>query len=133
MFNLPLAEGVTEKSFITALKGYSNIDDAMAHLDDEYIEYYLINMDKKSLKNALKKYNIHIKESIKESYEDPEITLGYAPQDGTIVKNIKYKGQYITLTYNKELGTWNPEIRFRSVMTALKYIKAQVNYNQSDV
>ncbi len=129
--NISIAEGVTEKDFITAVKSYSSIDDAMLGLDDKFIEWYLLNVNSKSLNRALRKLKINLHET--SNILEDDITLGYAPSNDKITKNIKYKGQYITLEYDRELGSWFPAIRFRSIITALKYIKSQVDYSVNNV
>lgn len=124
-----LAEGVTSKSFINAVKQYKSIDDALLHLSDENVEFYLLNINSKEINNLLKKNKI-------QGLQETEITLGMAPgsdKQQNIYKNLKYKGQYITLEYNPELQSWFPTLRFRSIITALKYIKKQVDYNEENV
>ena len=133
-FNKQLAENVTYKDFITKVKGYSSIDDALLHLSDEYTEWYLLNINNKILNKELKKLKLEETEKTKETeLTEDDLTLGYAPQPKKITKNIKYKGQYITVSYDPDLGTWFPTIRFRSISTALKYIKAHVDYNSKNI
>jgi len=122
--SIPIAENITKDDFIQKIKSYSTIDDALLGLPDEYIEYYMINMN--SLNKELKKLK-------KLNLQEEEKTLGYAPAPKKIIKQIKYKGQYITVEYDPELQSWFPAIRFRSIMTALKYIKKQVNYSEKDI
>ena len=124
IYNSIVENKVTQREFITAVKSYSNIDDAMSHLSDEFIEFYLLNVNSTKLTKELKKLNI---------VESIEHTLGYAPADDKIIKSIKYRGQFITLEYDRDLGSWFPAIRFRSIITALKYIKAQVDYEEDDI
>ncbi len=142
--DLILAEGVSMQSFINSVKKYNTIDDALIHLSDENIEFYLLNINSRELNNLLKKNKI---KSLQETclqetcLQESGITLGMAPHlpaspsepKQTIFKNLKYKGQYITLEYNPELQSWFPTLRFRSIITALKYIKKQVDYNEKDV
>ena len=118
-----LAEGVTQKDFINQVKKYLSIDNALKYLQDEYIEWYLLNINNKKLQKELKSSNL----------QEEELTTGYAPEPYKIRKNIKYKGQYITVSYDPELGTWFPTIRFRSIVSALKYIKRTVDYQEQDV
>ena len=121
-----LAENVSEKDFIKSVTSYSSIDDALMHLEDEYIEWYMLHINSPSLNNALKKLNI-------QGLQETDITLGYAPAEDRIIKNIKYKGQFITVEYDRELGSWFPAIRFRSIISALKYIKSEVDYDEKMV
>jgi len=118
-----LAENVTLDNFIKNVQNYSTLDDALANMEDDYIEWYLLNMNNKKLKQNLKKLKL---------YED-DVTLGYAPEPKKIKKNIKYKGQFITVEYDPELATWFPMIRFRSIVSALKYIKRTVDYNTENI
>ena len=121
--NIQLAEKVTLDDFVTKVKSYNSIDDALKSLSDEYTEFYLLNMNNKKLKKLLKN----------KLQEDWEETLGYAPEPKKIRKNLKYKGQYITVEYDPELQTWFPMLRFRSIVTALKYIKKHVDYTEKDI
>ena len=116
---------INMKEFINAVRSYSNIDDALGSLDPEYIEYYMININSKKLLKELQK--------IKLVETDAEKTLGYAPAEDKIIKTIKYRGQFITLEYDRDLGSWFPAIRFRSIISALKYIKKQVDYKEEDI
>jgi hypothetical protein len=50
-----------------------------------------------------------------------EETSGWGREPG-VIKKIRYKGEFITLQYDEDLG-WFPAVRFRSVVNALKYIK----------
>lgn len=126
--NIVLAEGVSEQSFLQAINSYSSIEDAMVNLKDEFIEWYLLNLNSKSLKHKLKKLHI---DGISEA--EIERTLGFAPAADKVVKNIKYKGQFITIEYDRDLGSWFPAIRFRSIISAMKYIKGQVDYDEKNI
>ena len=122
-------EKVTLKDFINKVRSFNDIDTALASLDDNYIEFYMLNINNKKLKKELQKLNLL------EDYE--ELIRGfnrYVPDDTQkIVKKIKYKGQYLVLTYDKELQLWFPSIQFRSITTALKYIKKTADYEVGDV
>lgn len=124
--SIVLAENVSEKEFIKAINSYSSIDDALTKLSDEYIEWYMLNINSKTLIKKLKKLNI-------QGITEEEITLGFGTADKKITKSIKYKGQFITVEYDRDLGSWFPAIRFRSIISALKYIKKQVDYDEQDV
>lgn len=129
---IQLAENVTLSKFIKNVSSYSSLDDALAHLDDEYTEWYLLNINSKKLNSELKKINLV--ENLHNLYNlDDNKTLGFSTKEKPLIKQIKYKGQYITVEYNRELGSWFPAIRFRSITTALKYIKNQVDYFEKNV
>jgi uncharacterized protein YihD (DUF1040 family) len=106
---------MTLKDFIEGVQQYPDLDTALENLPDEYIEFYLKNMNTKSFNKALKKY-------LNEDYE-PEFTqtLGNAPI-GYKYKKIHYKGEYIILKYDPRYG-WVPSMSFRSIVNATKYIK----------
>ena len=125
-----LAEGIKEIDFINAINSYTSIDDALLRLDDEYIEWYMMNMNSKKVKNLLKRLNIS---GLHEDTQNTQTTLGYAPSADRITKSIKYKGQFITVEYDRELGSWFPAIRFRSIISALKYIKAEVDFDEKNI
>jgi len=109
---MPLAESITEKKFFSEIKKYPDIDTALMNLPDTFTEFYLLNINDKNFNKKLKKYT---------KVNEAEETSGWGREEGA-VKKIRYKGEYITLTYDEDLG-WLPAVRFRSVVNALKYIK----------
>lgn len=109
---IPLAESITEKKFFSEIKKYPDIDTALMNLPDTFTEFYLLNINDKNFNKKLKKYT---------KVNEAEETSGWGREEGA-VKKIRYKGEYITLTYDEDLG-WLPAVRFRSVVNALKYIK----------
>jgi hypothetical protein len=123
LHDVKLAENVNMNDFVKKVSSFSNIDDAMLSLPDEYVEWYLLNINNKKLHKLLKKLNIN----------EDDLTLGYAPSRTRIIKNIRYKGQYITIEYDPELSNWFPSIRFRSIVSALKYIKKEVDYDEENI
>ncbi len=112
-------EKITISSFLTKIAQYSTLDQALVELPEEYLEFYFNN--EKLLQKSLKK--LHLTEA---SREDPGY-LGWAPPEEKIHKNIKYKGNIITLEWDSELKTWFPQVRFRGITESVKYAKKLVN------
>jgi uncharacterized protein YihD (DUF1040 family) len=108
---------VTLNQFLQAVNSYSSLDDALENLPDDYIEFYLNNMNNKQLNKNLKK--LKLIEADFEIYNTQ--TLGTSPQSGKY-KKINYKGEYIILKYDDRYG-WIPAMSFRSISQATKYIK----------
>jgi hypothetical protein len=111
---------VKEKDFISKVKKYQNLDQALMKLPDEYTEFYLKNINSKSLNKKLKQ------EKLIEEYEgDADVqkskTTGTSPEPGKF-KRLHYKGHYIVLQYTKEFG-WTAQPTFRSITNALEYVK----------
>jgi uncharacterized protein YihD (DUF1040 family) len=104
------------KQFIQAVNSYSNLDDALENLPEEYIEFYLNNMNNKDLNKNLKR--LKLQEEF-EPYQDQ--TLGTSPSS-TKFKKIHYRGEYIILKYDSRWG-WIPAMSFRSITQATKYIR----------
>lgn len=113
-----VTESVTEKDFIKAVSKYKDIDTALENLSDEYVEFFMLNINNKKFMNKLKK-NIKLNEYAIDT--DNKTTTKWSP-DEPKVRKIRYKGEFITLQYDSELG-WLPTVRFRSVVNALRYIK----------
>ena len=116
-------ESLDIEKFLAKVSKYDSLDDALLSLPDSYIEFYFKNS--KLLNKSLK--NMGLVESI--TPENPGY-VGWSPTPQgteTTYKNIKYKGNIITLEYNPELRTWFPQVRFRSVTQALKYAKSLVD------
>ena len=127
-------KSISEKDFLNGINSYTSINAALANLPEEYTEYYLLNINSKSLNKQLKDLHIQgIHETNESILGTADRTLGFAPTKDRIIKNIKYKGQYITVEYDRELGSWFPAIRFRSIISALKFIKDQVDYDTKQV
>jgi uncharacterized protein YihD (DUF1040 family) len=109
---------VTLKQFLQAVNSYSNLDDALENLPEEYIEFYLNNMNNKDLNKNLKKLKLIEAEDF-EVYDTRTTTV--SPQIDKF-KKIHYKGEYIILKYDPRWG-WIPAMTFRSITQATKYIK----------
>jgi len=111
---------ISLNQFIQAVNSYSNIDNALENLPDEYIEFYLNNMNNKSLNKKLKQMNL---------IEDFEVydtrTTTVAPETNRF-KKIHYKGEYIILKYDTRWG-WVPAMSFRSITKATQYIRKLAN------
>ena len=117
--NILISENkVSSKDFISKVKNYKSLDDALLELPDEYTEFYLKYMNNKSFNNLLKK------EKLIEA-EESKITVRVAPEHQKI-KKIRYQGQFIILKYDKDTG-WIPMISFRNITAALKYVKELFN------
>ena len=103
---------VTISKFLKEIDAFDSLDDFLSNQPDNYLQFYLDNA--KTLDKTLSKMNI--KEAT---------TLGMSTGDSEEVtyKSIKYKGNFITLEYSPELGSWLPTVRFRSVVQALRYAK----------
>ncbi len=103
---------ITKQDFLDAVSSYSDLDTALEHLPDEYIEFYIKNIN-----------SDYIKES--ENNENYEVyktrTTGMAPVSGKY-KKVNYKGEYIIFLYDQKTG-WVPQISFRSISKATKFIK----------
>jgi uncharacterized protein YihD (DUF1040 family) len=110
------------KEFLKSVNSYSNLDDALEHLPEEYIEFYLNNMNNKQLNSSLKK--LKLQEDF-EDLTDLTRTLGTSPKEDKY-KKIHYKGEYIVLKYDDRWG-WMPAMTFRSIVQATKYIKKLVD------
>ncbi len=107
---------ISMDSFVKKVQGYKTIDQALEKLGDDYVLYYLTNINNKKL---------HKKLVLKED----DFTLGTSTQGATagkpITKKLKYRGEYIVLVFDREIGAWFPSIQFRSITNALKYIRNQ--------
>ena len=108
---------ITLKQFLQAVKSYSTLDDALEKLPDDYIEFYLKNINNKTLNKELKKINLT--EDFYEPYQTK--TVGTSPSTNKF-KQIRYKGEFIVLKYDERWG-WLPSMTFRSITQATKYIK----------
>ena len=110
-------ENITIKDFIKSVNSYSSLDDALENLSDDYIEFYLKNMNNKALNKELKKRKLI------EFYdlEQNDLNVGMSPKPET-VKKIHYKGNYIVLSFDPVKG-WVPGVSFRSISKATKFIK----------
>ena len=111
---------ISLNQFIQAVNSYSNIDNALENLPDEYIEFYLNNMNNKSLNKKLKQMNL-----IEEYEEYDTRTTAVSPEINRF-KKIHYKGEYIILKYDPRWG-WVPAMSFRSITKATQYIRKLAN------
>lgn len=112
---------VAFNDFIKSVNGYSNLDDALLHLPEEYTEFYLKNINNKKLTKELEKRNlIEMVENWNTEYS-PDQTTAQSPEPSKF-KRIHYKGEYIILKYEDGIG-WIPFLGFRSITKALKYAK----------
>ncbi len=114
-------ENITIDSFVNHVVKIGSLEDALSQLDDENIQFYSDN--ERIINKTLKKHGIN------ETWNSSEAP-GYAGWSGAKdfkFKNIKYKGEIITLEWDPELSTWQPTIRMRSVIHALKYGKKLVD------
>ena len=107
---------VSMKDFIKAVNSYSNIDDALASLPDEYTEFYIKNINNKDLSKELKKLKL-----VEDWEYSPDQTTQMSPQPGKF-KRIHYKGDYIIMKYTEGQG-WTPYLTFRSISKALRFAK----------
>ncbi len=103
--------------FVYAVNSYSNLDTALENLPNEYIEFYIKNMNNKALNKELKKRKLI------ENYdwEVMDRNLGMSPKPDKI-KKIQYKGNYIIFKFEPGIG-WVPNVSFRSISQATKFIK----------
>jgi len=116
-----LNEKVNKSDFIQQVSQFKSLDDALSHLPDEYTEFYFKNINDKKLEKTLQK--LRLVENINEVTDviTYDVTVGTSPQDQKF-KRIHYKGEYIVIKYDERFG-WIPDIGFRSIPRALKYIK----------
>ena len=112
---------ITLDSFIDIIYTYGTLDQAILDLDDDMLQFYSDNF--KVIDKLL------IKHKLVEDYASPETPgyLGWARAKDDKIKNIKYKGNIISLQWDTELATWQPTVRFRSVTESLKYGKMLVD------
>lgn len=105
---------ITLDEFLLTISEYESFDQALSELDESYLQFYIDNQ------NILDKsiYNQSLFESEETNYS------GWSAPEGQRFKTIKYKGEYITLEYEPELESWFPSVRFRSIVSAMKYGKA---------
>ncbi len=116
--NITINEKIKMSDFIKAVNSHSSLDDALENLPDEYIEFYLKNMNSKKLKSELQK----LKLTEDKDYEiKQQQTLKTSP-DSDKYKKIHYKGEFIILRYDERWG-WVPQMAFRSITQASKFIK----------
>ncbi len=116
--NITINEKIKMSDFIKSVNSHSSLDDALENLPDEYIEFYLKNMNSKKLKSELQK----LKLTEDEDYEiKQQQTLKTSP-DSDKYKKIHYKGEFIILRYDERWG-WVPQMAFRSITQASKFIK----------
>ena len=111
-------EDITIISFIEAISQYNDLDEGLASLDDEYLQFFIEN--EKTLRKTLDSIKMN------ESSEDSQY-VGWSMKDKKVNKIIKYKGHIIDLEYDPEIGSWLARPRFRSVVKALRYGKALVD------
>jgi hypothetical protein len=116
-FKSILTEGkISIKDFIIAVNSYTNLDQALEELPDEYVEFYLKNINNKQLNKELKKLKLV------EDYEVYDKRTTTDDPTNNRFKKINYKGEYIILTWDQRYG-WIPQVSFRSIAKATKYIK----------
>ncbi len=107
---------ITVDSFVTSVENMGGLDQALEGLDDDEIQFYADNqrvIDRILTKRGLTE-GLHP--------ESPGY-LGWSRPSKLKTKNIKHKGNIISLQFDPELGTWQPTMRFRSVTSALKFGK----------
>lgn len=107
---------LTIDEFVEAVLEYDTLDLALVNLDESYFQFYVDNQ--KIVDKTLRKVGLNESEP-----DDDKSTLGWSRPDKIVYKTIKYKGEYITLVFDPELGSWFPTIRFRSIIKAMKYGK----------
>lgn len=117
MFKTVMTESVSEQelsleTFLEEVSCYTCLDEALYYSDNSYFQFYLENED-------------IISRNLVET-EQPGYT-GWSPSNKLAIKTIKYKGHILALEFDPELGTWQPTVRFRSVVNALKYGKTVID------
>lgn len=111
---------ISNSSFLLTVSKYSSLDDALIDLPSEYLDYYANNQ--KTLEKSLKRLKLL------ENYS-PEAPndVGFSRSKLKIIKKIKYKGEIGILTWDPDVGVWVPRIGKRSIVAALKYLRAEID------
>ena len=114
---------ITVDSFVLSVENMGGLDQALEELDDDELQFYSDNQ--KQIDRLLQKRGLMEVIEVMEAIASPENRgyLGWARPLELKTKNIKYKGDIISLEFDPDLGTWQPTMRFRSVTKALKYGK----------
>ena len=109
---------ITMDSFVISVENMGGLDQALEGLDDDEIQFYSDNQ--RAIDRVLSKRGLLEAEGL---HPESPGYLGWSRPSKLKTKNVKYKGNIISLQFDPDLGTWQPTMRFRSVTQALKYGK----------
>jgi len=116
------SQKLTVDGFINKAEKYKSLDDALEKLPDEYISFYLDNVNQ--IEKLMETYTGFDVDILAEGPEELG-ALGTRREPGEVIyKKIKYKGEIIVLVYQFDVWTVYPA--FRSITKAIKYGRDQI-------